>query len=754
MRKNVFGLIAVVALSLMHIACSDKDKTAGGVVEDQGVVAIVDKTVAGVSQKGPFVNGSSILLFEMDGNYAQTGKSFPGNISSNKGDFSLRNVSLVSQYATLVANGYYKNEVTGKTSSGTIQLNAITDLSARSYVNVNLLTHLEYRRVLTLLDSGLAMSQAKKQAETEIFKFLGFDENTVGNDAENFEDLDIFNSGEGDAALLAISILTQGDLVEGDLTERLTEVSEGLTDAKWNGDSLKTVMADWAVDAPLAKIRGNVVDWKFSDKVPDFEKFVKRFWWNNYGLGNCGSNNKNDSAFNANKLSRLYEKKFVCDGNDWNLQYDVSSKTILNTWNGKNGSKNIYVNGERFSNWYSVTDLQYPAGSTEFIFGMGSGADSVISSEKIAACGGHCGTVIFSGWKDDEHSYLNWGITGFWLDTDNVGVDASEWNGLCVTYQKSTDGVMYLYLDTDHEDDSDKLQYAFMPAGQPTTVNISWDDFSQEGWGVPLDVHELVKNLVHVNFIFKAEPNTAIKFNILEVGPYGKCSGDVESHFDVEKTFEPWTAEKGTRVMTDLITDTVAVSWAGKWYAWTDGNDGSSTILNLGPDDDNPIPTIKDDRVQDEVIKKCEGLCGHIYFGDSLRISDGKGYDAAPWAVEKVSLVQDDVHGENAFGWFGLCMEYVSDVDIQMTVVSDVKDGGEGWVKFIAPKSKEKTVIDMLWSGFKQMDYAKKKISVEEYIRTLKALFIFQYGKPFDEAYFNITKLGAYGTCGIAYNQN
>lgn len=99
-------------------------------------------------------------------------------------------------------------------------------------------------------------------------------------------------------------------------------------------------------------------------------------------------------------------------------------------------------------------------------------------------------------------------------------------------------------------------------------------------------------------------------------------------------------------------------------------------------------------------------------------------------------------------------MEYVSDVDIQMTVVSDVKDGSEGWVKFIAPKSKEKTVIDMLWSGFKQMDYAKKKISVEEYIRTLKALFIFQYGKLFDEAYFNITKLGAYGTCGIAYNQN
>ena len=78
------------------------------------------------------MNGSSITVQELDGKtLAQTGKSFKGKISNDKGEFSVSSVSLASQYAILEASGYFRNEVTGEKSSSTITLNAITDLSNR-----------------------------------------------------------------------------------------------------------------------------------------------------------------------------------------------------------------------------------------------------------------------------------------------------------------------------------------------------------------------------------------------------------------------------------------------------------------------------------------------------------------------------------------------------------------------------------------------------------------------------------------------
>ncbi len=97
-------------------------------------------------------------------------------------------------------------------------LNALTDLSDREEVNVNLLTHLEYERALHLVGTGMNFPAAKRRAESEIFNAFG-----IAGDFANSEDLSIFESGDGNAALLAFSVLMLGDLTEADLTERLTK---------------------------------------------------------------------------------------------------------------------------------------------------------------------------------------------------------------------------------------------------------------------------------------------------------------------------------------------------------------------------------------------------------------------------------------------------------------------------------------------------------------------------------------------------
>mgnify|MGYP003302629455 CR=1 FL=1 len=168
-------IIAMFLSALLLAACGDDSENAGGTVEDGEVVAIVDKTVSGVSQKGPFVNGSSVTVQELDGEtMSQTGLGFEGKIKNDMGEFSVKVNKLESRYALLKANGFYRNEVTGEKSKSQVTLYALTDLSDRDEVNVNLLTHLAYERSLYLATTDtLSVAKAKKQAEAEIFKSFG-----------------------------------------------------------------------------------------------------------------------------------------------------------------------------------------------------------------------------------------------------------------------------------------------------------------------------------------------------------------------------------------------------------------------------------------------------------------------------------------------------------------------------------------------------------------------------------------------------
>ncbi len=316
--------VGAFALSAMLVACGDDNASAKD-TDQPDVVAVNNKTVSGVSQKGPFVTGSAVKLYELDGTtYAQTGKSVTGKIASDDGKFSVASVTLASQYALLEANGYFRNEVSGKKSSGTITLNALTDLSDREKVNINLLTHLEYERALYLIGTGINVPSAKKQAEAEIFNAFG-----IQGEFANSEDLDIFSSGDGNAALLAFSVLMLRDLSEADLTELLTKFATDIEkDGSWDDEATKTNIADWAQETDLAgdlaAIRSNVEGWNLGT-VPDFEKYVRNFWYTNYGLGDCDKAREGEVIATQNELSTTYgsQMRFICKSGAWVEASDI-----------------------------------------------------------------------------------------------------------------------------------------------------------------------------------------------------------------------------------------------------------------------------------------------------------------------------------------------------------------------------------------------------------------------------------------------
>jgi len=286
---------------------------------------VKDKSVSGVSQKGPFVTGAAVKLYELDGKtYAQTGKNFIGKITTDDGKFDVTSVTLASQYALLEANGYFRNEITGKKSSGTITLNALTDLSDREKVNINLLTHLEYERALYLVSKGKDVLSAKKQAEAEILNALG-----IKGEFASSEDLDIFSKGDGNAALLAFSVLMLCDLSEADLTELLTKFAIDIEkDGRWDDEATKAKIADWAaakdLAGELATIRSNIEKWNLGT-VPEFEKYIRNFWYSNYGLGECGSNNKTEMLAVKNERSSIYGSlvRFICKNGAWIEATDI-----------------------------------------------------------------------------------------------------------------------------------------------------------------------------------------------------------------------------------------------------------------------------------------------------------------------------------------------------------------------------------------------------------------------------------------------
>ena len=267
----------VLAVSAMFWACSDSDKTAGGTTEDAGIIA--DLNVAGLTQKGPFVKGSAVTVQGIDCKTMEfTDEKFEGKVKSDKGDFEVKDVNLSSTCAVFEVTGTYLNEVTGKKTKDKLTLHALTNLKDRKNVNINVLTELEYERVMNLVaKKKMSFAEAKEQAEKEVLASFNIKGDVVGNFAEA-EDLNIFEKGEGNAALLAVSVMVQANASESKLAERLDDFSAAIAKNGSLEDDVKTEIASWAAAATengkLDTIRKNIESWNVGDTVAAFETFI------------------------------------------------------------------------------------------------------------------------------------------------------------------------------------------------------------------------------------------------------------------------------------------------------------------------------------------------------------------------------------------------------------------------------------------------------------------------------------------------
>lgn len=266
--------ISICILLILLIFCYACEKKG----DEANSGTLIKSDINGYVQKGPFISGTSITISELKGNLSQTGKVYTAQIVDNKGSFMVNDLELASNYVSLRADGFYYNEILGEQSSAQITLYAISDISVRNTVNVNILSHLEKSRIEYLVDSGISFNEAKRQAQAEVLAIFNFKK----DDIEVSEDLDIAEEGEDNAILLAASLILQGYRTEAELTELLSNISTDIReDGILNSSSTGSKLINHAVSLDTLSIRENLSnryeELGVSAVIPPFGKYIKYF---------------------------------------------------------------------------------------------------------------------------------------------------------------------------------------------------------------------------------------------------------------------------------------------------------------------------------------------------------------------------------------------------------------------------------------------------------------------------------------------
>lgn len=243
--------VVVVTIGMMAMiqSCSSNDELDG--------YTPTNFNVGGKVEKGPFVRGTAIQMQPLDADLDETGESFTSTITDNEGTFTFGSKLLKSPYVKLSASGYYFNEVTGELSKGTLALNAVANLQNAADVNLNILSHLKYQRVMDLVSKdGKSFKEANNQAQEEVLKTFGL-EKYAKTDVNHFS---ITSGTDEAAALIAVSSLILYNRSEAQITEYLSQLSEEFAeDGNFSETTKLQIRKDmFSLESKLPQIAENI----------------------------------------------------------------------------------------------------------------------------------------------------------------------------------------------------------------------------------------------------------------------------------------------------------------------------------------------------------------------------------------------------------------------------------------------------------------------------------------------------------------
>jgi hypothetical protein len=233
-------------------------------------------------QKGPFVLGSSVAISPIDGVGNPTGTVFNTATLNDLGEFALEFAYLGP--VSLEAQGYYYNEATGALSGSQLTLRAYHEVTTggAQAAYVNILTHLTYGRVQTLVLGGASLAEATTQAESELRAGLGVGLASFTPEASGIYLSVLGGDNDSNAYLLAVSaVLAQAGVARGGdagLQELLNVISTDLGLDGQLSDPLKAeilgVYQTLDGDAVMRALRARLAGLGSAAVVPDLQRVL------------------------------------------------------------------------------------------------------------------------------------------------------------------------------------------------------------------------------------------------------------------------------------------------------------------------------------------------------------------------------------------------------------------------------------------------------------------------------------------------
>lgn len=308
-------LLIPVLVAVALTGCSNDVEPGGGEKPQSGKYPLSGKV-----EKGPFVRGSSISVQPLDERMSAIGTVFNGEIRDDAGSFDLGQIELASQFVRIAADGYYFNEVNGDLSTGQLHLIALADLSDRSTVNVNVLTHLKSARIQNLMQGGKTFAEADKQAQKELLTQFGLQ----SYESTPAESMSITSGNDGSGVLIAISSLILNKRSDAEITQYLSTLSQDLADdGAFTDDNKKSIAIDRAyfrdnLYSITSNIKSRYQELGQNVEVPDLRYY---FDWNGDGIAG--------NEINDNPQISLSRESVEFDYNGGTAEIIVTSNIIL-----------------------------------------------------------------------------------------------------------------------------------------------------------------------------------------------------------------------------------------------------------------------------------------------------------------------------------------------------------------------------------------------------------------------------------------
>lgn len=228
----------------------------------------------GKVEKGPFVRGSEVTVYELSERLERTGISYTTTVQDDQGNFDFGILDIRSPYVEIVATGAFYNELTGEQTSGSLSLRSIADLSNQKSVNVNVFTHLETRRLLELNGGEKRFKAVSQQAHGEVLKAFGLQRFEM----DEVNTYSLTDGIKGAGSLLVVSASLLKDKTETRFAEYLEELCEKLKETGTLPDDTKEEIRKNALSIDWTKVaEGLVAKYKETGleiTVPDLSYFI------------------------------------------------------------------------------------------------------------------------------------------------------------------------------------------------------------------------------------------------------------------------------------------------------------------------------------------------------------------------------------------------------------------------------------------------------------------------------------------------